>query len=258
MTTDPAPIHSARMAATHGFFTRQGGASGGPYASLNCSLSGGDARDMVLANRARAVQAIGGEPAKLVGLMQVHGVDVVHVTAAWEPGAGLRADAMVTDRPGICLGIITADCAPVLLADSETGVIGAAHAGWRGAVGGVIEATIAAMVGLGARRPAITAAIGPCIHQDSYEVGADLRAGVITHNSADIRFFATGRREARWQFDLPGYCAARLDAAGIHFVDTIDADTAADEERFFSYRRRTLGGGGPIGHQISIIALNPR
>jgi polyphenol oxidase len=258
VTGSPDPIRSGVLSVAHGFFTRQGGVSGGPYASLNCSLSGGDSADAVLRNRAAAARALGAQPDRLVGLMQVHGQDVVTVTQPWAPGAGPRADAMVTDRPDIALGIITADCTPVLLADARAGVVGAAHAGWRGAVAGVIEATIAAMVRLGAQPASIAAAIGPCIHQQSYEVGADLRDAVLGHDAASARCFAAGRRDSRWQFDLPGYCACRLAAAGIHLIATIDADTAADEARFFSYRRRTLGGGGPIGHQVSIIALDPR
>jgi YfiH family protein len=258
MNARPDPIRATGLAAPHGFFTRQGGVSAGPYASLNCSLSGGDARDAILQNRARAADAIGADPSGLVGLTQVHGADAIHVTAPWEAGAGPRADAMVTDRPGIALGIVTADCAPLLLADVQAGVIGAAHAGWRGAVAGVIEATIARMATLGAERARIAAAVGPCIQQRSYEVAADLRDAILAQDAGNARFFTAGRREARWQFDLSGYCAARLVAAGIHRVEVVDADTAADESRFFSHRRRTLGGGGPIGHQISIIALHPR
>ena len=162
------------------------------------------------------------------------------------------------DRPDIALGIVTADCAPILFADPTAGVVGAAHAGWRGAVAGVIEATVAAMVDLGADPATIVAAVGPCIGQASYEVSADLRDAVVARDPAHERFFAPGRREARWQFDLSGYCAARLADSGVRCVTVIDADTAADEARFFSYRRRTLGGGGPIGHQISIISLDPR
>ena len=241
--------------APHGFFTRRGGVSTGAYASLNCSLSRGDARDAVMENRARAARAIGAEPAGLVGLMQVHGADVVHVTAAWRPGEGPRADAMVTDRPGFALGVISADCAPILLADPGSGVIGAAHAGWRGAVSGVIGAVVEAMVTLGAEPARIAAAVGPCIRQPSYEVGADLRAAVLHGSNADDRFFAVGRREGHWQFDLAGYCAARLQAAGVGTIDVLEADTAADEARFFSHRRNTLAGGGPLGHQISIIRL---
>jgi YfiH family protein len=256
MTSGPAPLRSAAIGAPHGFFTRQGGISGGPYASLNCSLSRGDNRDAVLQNRARAARAIGGEPERLVGLMQIHGADVVAVTEPWLPGAGPHADAMVTNRSDILLGIVTADCAPILFADMEAGVVGAAHAGWRGAVAGVIEATVDAMRRLGASR--VSAAIGPCIAQVSYEVGADMRDTVLSNDPSHDEFFAPGWRESHWQFDLAGYCAARLSAAGIQTISTLDADTAADEARFFSYRRRTLGGGGPMGHQISIIALDPR
>jgi purine-nucleoside/S-methyl-5'-thioadenosine phosphorylase / adenosine deaminase len=258
MSARAEPLCSAGLAVPHGFFTRLGGISGGPYASLNCSLSGNDSRDAVLENRARAARAIGAKPAGLVGLTQVHGSEVVTVTTPWPPGAGMRADAMVTGREDVALGIVTADCAPVLLVDKRAGVIAAAHAGWRGAAAGVIEATIAAMTRLGADPATTAAAIGPCIHQDSYEVGADLRDAVLARTPSHDHFFAPGQREARWQFDLPAYCAARLAAAGIRCVEVIEADTAVDEARFFSHRRRTLAGGGPIGHQISIIALEPR
>jgi YfiH family protein len=239
----------------HGFFTRRGGVSVGPFASLNCSLSSPDSRDLVLENRARAARAIGADPNRLMGVTQVHGHDVAVVTEPWAAGAGPRADAMVTDRPGFALGIITADCAPVLFADRQAGVVGAAHAGWRGAVSGTIEATIAAMIGLGARAADISAAVGPCIGQASYEVRPDLRDAVLERSAAGATFFVPGRREDRWQFDLPGYCAARLHAAGIGAVASLGVDTLADDERFFSHRRRTLAGGGPIGHQISVIAL---
>jgi polyphenol oxidase len=255
MSPPAEPLRSPDLAVPHGFFTRLGGVSGGPYASLNCSLSGQDSPDAVLENRARAARAIGANPGGLVGLTQVHGGKVVHVTAAWPTGAGPPADAMVTDRPDVALGIVTADCAPILFADLRAGVVAAAHAGWRGAVAGVIEATIAAMAHLGAAPATTTAAIGPCIQQGSYEVAGDLRDKVLAHEPQHSRFFVQGRREGRWQFDLPGYCATRLAAARIRFIEIIDADTAADEARFFSHRRRTLGGGGPIGHQISIIAL---
>jgi YfiH family protein len=238
---------TTRLPARHGFFTRLGGVSEGPYASLNCSLSGQDRREAVLENRARAARALGADPAMLVGLTQVHGAAVARVTVPWPAGAGPAADAMVTDRPGIALGIVTADCAPVLFADPAAGVVGAAHAGWRGAVAGVLEATVAAMATLGAQPARIVAAIGPCIGQESYEVAADLRDAV-----ADARFFRDGR-PGRWQFDLAGYCAARLAAIGIAAVERVATDTAADANRFFSHRRRTLTDGGPIGHQISVI-----
>ncbi len=245
---------AAGLPARHGFFTRRGGVSEGPFASLNCSLSGQDRREAVLENRARAARAIGA-PAALVGLSQVHGDVAVVVDAPWLPGEGPRGDAMVTANPGVALGIVTADCAPVLFADAEAGVVGAAHAGWRGAVGGVLEATLVAMEGLGAARSRVVAAVGPCIGQASYEVAADLRDAVLAGSADDGRFFAPGRRAAHWQFDLAGYCAARLRAAGTGRVAALGLDTLALEEDFFSHRRRTLAGGGQIGHQISIIAV---
>jgi YfiH family protein len=180
------------------------------------------------------------DPARLVGLTQVHGIDVATVEQPWLPGQGPRADAAVTDRPGIAIGIVTADCAPVLFADAEAGVVGGAHAGWRGAVAGVLEATLAAMEALGAKRERIAAAVGPCIGQDSYEVAADLREAVLAHNPADARFFAEGRRPERWQFDLASYCANRLRDAGTGTVAALGLDTLALEEKFFSPRRRTL------------------
>jgi YfiH family protein len=241
------------MAVPHGFFTRRGGVSSGAYASLNCSLSSQDDRDNVLENRARAARSLGTDPLRLLGLTQVHGTHVVTATEPWGPGQGEKADAMVTDRPGLALGVITADCAPVLFAGSGGTIVGAAHAGWRGAVAGVLEATIAAMTALGAPASDITAAVGPCIAQTSYEVGPDLRDAVLLRSAADDRFFAPGQREDRWRFDLAGYCAARLRAAGVGHVIVTGLDTLAEEQRFFSHRRRTLAKAGPIGHQISVI-----
>ena len=241
-------LTSPALTASHGFFTRRGGVSTGPFASLNCSLSSKDDPAAVAENRARVARALGSDV--LLGLTQVHGAAVATVTAPWLPGQGPRADALVTARPGLALGIITADCTPVLLHDARAEVIGAVHAGWRGALAGVLEATVAAMQALGAT--AIHATIGPCIRQPSYEVGADLRDAVLGHDPAHERYFHDGR-PGHWQFDLAGYCAARLH--GRASVDTLDADTLADEARFFSHRRRTLVGGGPIGHQISAIVL---
>jgi len=248
-------IAALDLPARHGFFTRRGGVSTGPYASLNCALAGQDSREAILKNRARAARALGADPARLVGLTQVHGIDVARVEVPGLPGQGPRADAAVTARPGIAIGIVTADCAPVLFADSIAGVVGGAHAGWRGAVAGVLEATLAAMEALGARRERIAAAVGPCIGTASYEVAADLRAAVLAHDTADARFFGEGRRPERWQFDLAGYCVHRLEAAGAGSVSALGLDTLSEEERFFSHRRRTLAGGGAIGHQISVITL---
>lgn len=259
LTADALPV-------PHGFFTRRGGVSTGPFASLNCSLSGQDERDAVRENRARVARLLRAEPARLLGLTQVHGSTVVTVTEAWAAGQGPRADAMVTGRGDVALGIVTADCAPVLFVDPERNIVGAAHAGWRGAVQGVLEATVAAMTALGATADRIVAAIGPCIAQQSYEVGPDLRGAVLAHSAVGAAFFAPGGQGDRWQFDLPGYCAARLRAAGVGQLIVTGCDTLADEQRFFSHRRRTLAqraaarraGGGearalPIGHQISVI-----
>ena len=247
--TDPS------LAVRHGFFTRRGGVSQGPYASLNASLSGGDDVALVMRNRALVAAALGAAPEQLVGVRQVHGIDVVTVTAPWLAGQGPDADALVTAAPGIALGVITADCAPVLLCHAAAGVIGAAHAGWRGAAAGVLEAVVAAMVALGADASGINAVIGPCIGPASYEVGPDLRDGVLAGDETAARFFTAGRPPDRWMFDLPGFCAARLRAANVGRVAALGVDTLPDDERFFSHRRRTLGAGGPIGHQISAIIL---
>jgi polyphenol oxidase len=254
-TTQPEAIQIDRFPLPHGFFTRRGGVSTGAFASLNCSLSSQDDRGSVLENRGRVADAIGVPRDFLLGCTQVHGIDVAEVDNPWKPGAGPRADAMVTARPGLALGIVTADCAPVLFADPEAGIAGAAHAGWRGAVAGVIEATIAAMAKLGARPERIVAAVGPCIGQQSYEVAADLRDAVLASSPDGARFFVDGARAARWRFDLSGYCAARLSAAGVADIRITGIDTMAEEDRFFSHRRRTLMDGGPIGHQISVIAI---
>ncbi len=235
------------LSARHGFFTRRGGVSTGAYAELNCGLRGDDPPANVVENRARVARAVGAAPADLRSLRQVHGPRVIEATDPW--GALPEADGMVTKAPGVALGIITADCAPALFHDPEAGVIGAAHAGWRGAVSGVLEATVEAMVALGAERTRIAAVIGPCIAQASYEVRADLRDAV-----ADPRFFAPGRDAEHFQFDLAGYCVARLRAAGVA-ASALGLDTLSDEARFFSHRRRTLAGGGPLGHQISAIVL---
>ena len=256
MTDLPEALTAPALAARHGFFTRRGGASSGPYASLNCNLSSGDRPDAVRENRARAAQALGLAPDRLLGLTQVHGADVVTVAAPWAEGAGPRADAAVTDRPGIGLGVITADCAPVLLHDPASGVVGAAHAGWRGAAAGILEATVAAMAALGAVPSRIVAAIGPCIGPYSYEVAMDLRDAVLLAGpSGAERCFRAGNRPDHWLFDLAGYCRLRLHAPGVEQVQTVGVDTLADPTRFFSHRRRTLNNEGPIGHQIAIIAL---
>ena len=235
----------------HAFCTRRGGVSEGAYATLNCGLSGEDQPERVRENRARAARVAGADPAWLVSLYQVHGAEIVTVREPWPEGERPRADAMVTGTPGMALGIITADCAPVLFADRVAGIVGAAHAGWRGAVAGVLEATVAAMEALGAEGGRIVAAIGPCIGARSYEVGPDLRAAVLAEGAGGAAFLSEGARPGHWLFDLGGYCAARL--APLCRVERVAADTLADETRFFSHRRRTLAGGGPLGHQISVV-----
>jgi YfiH family protein len=239
------------LGAGHAFCTRRGGVSDGAYATLNCGLSGDDRPERVRENRARAARAAGADPARLVALHQVHGADVVTVETPWPDSDRPRADAAVTRVPGMALGVLTADCAPVLFADRASGVVGAAHAGWRGAVAGVLEATIAAMERLGADRAGIVAAVGPCIGARSYEVGPDLRDAVLAAPGDGAAFFADGARPDRWLFDLAGYCAARL--APLCRVERVPGDTLADEHRFFSHRRRTLAGGGPLGHQLSVV-----
>jgi YfiH family protein len=238
----------------HGFFTRAGGVSRGPYESLNCSTSSGDDPVLLRENRARVARAVGVAPNALLGLTQVHGTSCVTVERAWNAGEGPRADAMATRVPGLALGIITADCAPVLLADPRRGVVAAVHAGWRGAVAGILESTVEAMQALGAERSEVRAVIGPCIAPASYEVGEDLRCAVLGVGIVPAEpFFGLGRREGHHQFDLPGYCIARLRGCGVDFVESLGCDTVSDPQRFFSHRRRTLAGGGPIGHQISVI-----
>lgn len=248
-------ISHPALAVRHGFFTRRGGVSQGPYASLNANFSGGDDPAHVAANRARVAAELAVPPAALLGLKQVHGATVITVTEPWETGQGPDADALVTSRPGLALGVITADCGPVLFHDVAAGVIGAAHAGWRGAAGGVLEATVAAMTALGAAPDRIVAVVGPCIGLASYEVGPDLRDAVLPTLSDAAAYFRPGRPPDRFWFDLTGYCLARLREAGISQAHALGLDTFADEDRFFSHRRRTLRAGGPIGHQISAITL---
>ncbi|ACI50874.1 protein of unknown function DUF152 [Gluconacetobacter diazotrophicus PA1 5] len=245
--------HDMLRHVRHGFFTRAGGVSQGPYASLNCSTRSGDDPAALAENRRRVAHAMGVAPDGLLGVTQVHGDAVATVTVPWAVGERPRADAMVTDRPGLALGVITADCGPVLFAAADGGVVGAAHAGWRGAVGGILEATLAAMAALGAAPALVRAVVGPCIGQASYEVGADMRAQVLAADAGAAPFFAPGRRPGHDQFDLAGYCVARLRRAGIGQVTALGVDTLDDAARFFSHRRRTLAGGGPIGHQISVI-----
>lgn len=251
-----APSLAAAASVRHAFFTRRGGVSEGAYASLNCGLGSGDDPEKVRTNRAAAAEALGVAATALTTVYQVHSPDVVRVEAPWAPGPDApRADAMVTDRPGVALGILTADCVPVLFADSEAGVIGAAHAGWKGAFSGVLEATVAAMADLGARADRIAAAVGPCIRQESYEVGDDFRDRFVAADAGNAAFFAPGHRPGHCQFDLPGFAMARLGRLGLGAVTDVEVDTCADADRFFSYRRGTLAGAPDYGRGLSAIAL---
>jgi YfiH family protein len=238
----------------HCFFTRAGGVSTGLYWSLNCGLGSGDAADRVRENRARCAASINTLPDRLMTVRQVHGAKVVEATGPWDDGGRPEADAMVTRCPGLALGILTADCAPVLLADREAGVIGAAHAGWKGAKASVIEATVAAMIGLGGAAERIVAVVGPTIGAASYEVGPEFRTQFLESDPESGRFFTSGATD-RPHFDLQGFVLARLSTLGLAEIARIDADTCAESDRFFSYRRSCLLGEPDYGRQLSAIAL---
>lgn len=245
----------AGLPAPHGFLGRTGGVSTGLYDSLNVGLGSDDDPAAVRENRRRAVAAVA-PGARLATLHQVHGAVAVQAGDC-NDAARPRADAIVTDRRDIALGILTADCAPVLLVDIKAGVIGAAHAGWKGAAAGIVQACVAAMEHLGARREAIAAAIGPCIARASYEVGPEFRSRIIDMDADHGRFFLPGAA-GRPHFDLEGFCARQLADAGIRRVTMLGVDTRAEPERFFSYRRATLAGEPDYGRQLSIIALPAR
>lgn len=252
---EPVEVNRTRLleGLPHGFLGRCGGVSQGVVAGLNVGLGTGDEPEAVTENRRRAVKAV--EPgARLTTVYQVHSPDCVIVTEPWPDAERPHADALVTDRPGLLLGVVTADCAPVLLADRVAGVVGAAHAGWKGAVGGITDATIAAMEALGAERSRIVAAIGPCIAQASYEVDAGFRERFMAAGAGNACYFAEGG-SGHYQFDLEGYVAGRLTAAGIAGVELLALDTYAQPERFYSFRRATHRGEPDYGRQISLIGL---
>jgi polyphenol oxidase len=247
-------VTAAALAGTrHGFLGREGGVSQGIYASLNVGLGSGDDAAALAENRRRAVEAVA-PGTQLVTLHQVHSALAVAVTAPFSDNARPHADGLVTDRPELALGILTADCAPILFADIAAGVIGAAHAGWKGALGGVATATIAAMEALGARRAHITAAVGPCIAQRSYEVDSGYRDRFLADDPEHDRFFRPAR-EAHFLFDLEGFVAARLAGEGLAEVTLLGEDTYAQANRYFSYRRTTHRGEPDYGRQLSVIAL---
>lgn len=245
LTSDAIPLR-------HGFFTRKGGASSGIFAGLNCGPGSSDQSDVVKINRARVAAALDLAPEALVSLNQIHSATVAVLTEP--PAVRIAADAMVTNVPGIGLAVLTADCQPVLFADAETGVIGAAHAGWRGARDGVLEATIDAMVALGARRERISAVIGPTISQAAYEVGPEFFDGFMAGDPDNSRFFAKGQGD-RKMFDLPAFGLHRLRSAGIGHAEWTRACTYSDPARFYSYRRTTHAGEADYGRLISVIRL---
>lgn len=248
-----SPLQSDLLAnSRHGFMTRLGGQSGGIYSGLNCGTGSHDAPGCVATNRALVAEHFGVTPDSLLSVYQVHSDTVIAADAPWR-GDKPRADAMVTSTPGIALGILTADCAPVLFADHGAGVIGAAHAGWRGALGGVALHTIDAMVALGAQRAQIRAAIGPTISQRAYQVGPEFLDSFMIENADHSRFFAQGDGD-RLHFDLPGFLLAQLRAAGVQ-AEWTGHCTHSDEVRFYSYRRTTQRGEPDYGRQIAVICI---
>lgn len=238
----------------HAFFTREGGVSEGVFASLNCGFGSGDNPDNIAANRSTAMNRLGLDQDELVTLYQVHSAKAVIVQEPWKPGEAPEADAAVTKVSGIALGVLSADCAPVLMADATSGVIGAAHAGWKGALTGVVEATIDAMISLGAEMASIRAAIGPCIQQASYEVGPEFEGRFLDDDPGNCDFFIPSDRNGHFMFDLPGYLGKKLEALGIAF-ESVGADTCTDEDLFFSYRRATLRREKDYGRGLAAIML---
>ncbi len=249
-----APELSAIPSVRHGFFDRTGGVSEGIYASCNVGLGSDDRRADVLENRKRVANAMSVAPECLLTLHQIHSADVIVVTGPGD-AKGREADAMVTARPGLALGTLTADCAPVLFADGEAGVIGAAHSGWGGAFRSVLEATVATMEDLGAQRKRIVAVIGPSIAQQSYEVGPEFLERFVAADNDNARFFVPSTRQGHHHFDLPAYALSRLHAAGVAQASWTGHDTCSDPERFFSYRCSVKQGEPDYGRQIACIRL---
>lgn len=246
---------TALRGVRHGFFTRQGGVSTGLYASLNIGLGSADDRAAVLENRARVAAALGVAREAFVMPYQIHSPDVAVVREPWVAGDAPRVDALVTDRPGIAIGVSAADCGPVLFADAEARVVGAAHAGWKGAFTGVLEATVAAMEGIGARRGRIVAVLGPTISAAAYEVGPEFVDRFVGTDPDTARWFRPSERAGHSMFDLPGYVVARLVAAGVGRAESLGLCTYADEARFFSYRRMTHRGEADYGRGVSAITI---
>jgi YfiH family protein len=256
---DLRPQTSALIGANvpHGFFGREGGGSDETFAGLNCGYGSSDDAEQVTANRARVAATLGLPADRLLTVYQTHSADVLTVTGPHDVRNPPRADAMVTDQPGLGLGILTADCAPILLADEDAGVIGAAHAGWRGAIGGVIENTVDAMVKLGARADHLCTAVGPTISQANYEVGEDFRARFVDNDPANAAYFAPSPKPGHCHFDLPAYCGGKLARCGVRRIECIPFCTYRDETSYFSYRRATHRGEPDYGRNISVICLAP-
>jgi len=246
-----SPLLGGRRGLAHGFFGRRGGVSRGLFESLNVSFRNGDHPEDVAENRRRVAAALGG--GRLVIARQVHGAHCEPVETAWDPAVPVEADALATCEPGLILGVTTADCVPVLLADPEAGVVAAAHAGWRGALKGIVESTLGRMGELGARPERTLAAIGPCIAWKSYEIGPDLEAAFLEADPGNSRYFED--RRGRRHFDLPGFLAGRLARAGVVGVDRIARDTFAEAPIFFSYRRACRQGQKRFGVQVAAIRL---
>ncbi len=259
VTPDRMRLCASSLAAiggvAHGFFTRQGGVSTGIFASLNCGPGSGDELANVTENRARVAEILGAKPTHLLTVSQRHSAAAVTAKAPWSGGKVPEADAIVTATPGLAIGVLTADCAPVLLCDGEARVIGAAHAGWRGALSGNIEATVKAMQKLGAKPERTVAAIGPAISQKAYEVGADYRDKFVAEEPQSAPFFAIDEGSGEPHFDLPGYVAERLKRAGVGTITDLGVCTYCEESRLFSYRRSQHHGETDYGRQISAILL---
>jgi polyphenol oxidase len=246
---------SAIDGVRHGFFTRLGGVSGGLYASLNCGPGSCDEAANVVENRARVAEILGAKPDRLLSVSQQHSADAITAKKPWDAAKLPEADAIVTSTPGLAIGILTADCAPVLFADGEARVIGAAHAGWRGALSGIIEATVEAMQKLGAAPERITAVIGPAISQKAYEVGAEYVECFLAEEPESEAFFMNDEGSGEPHFDLPGYVGERLARAGVGTIADLGLCTYCEETRLFSYRRSQHRGEDDYGRQISAILL---
>jgi YfiH family protein len=239
----------------HGFFTRQGGVSGKFYRSLNCGVGSSDRQDHVAENRRRVSESMGVEADRLIGVYQIHSAVTVEIDEEVDSENRPEADGMVSTTPGLALGILTADCVPVLFADQRKPVIGAAHAGWGGAISGILPTTVCAMEKKGSKRANIVAAIGPTIAQQSYEVGSEYRERFLAKDKSNDRYFIKGVREGHYQFDLPGFVHDQLLDLGLGTVENLALDTYSNADRFFSYRRATHLGEADYGRQISAIAL---